>query len=1096
METKLHTTKASRLRENVGFFNGFTVDSVGNSGGLALLWREEIDVSVKFLGRFCIDTIINSNGFLWRFTGFYVLHKDFYGSDHRAILLLTDCALASRMQAKRKNRSFYFEPIWMSADSFSDFLQNSWQVSKDLHDSFTERLKYCGNSLKSWSKSVFGDIQCRELKLHLERALLAEEHYWKQRSRADWLKFGDKNTTFFHRKASGRRRKNWISGIENDSGIWLTDDSSISKEIEAYFQNIFSSSKPSNHDMEVIVGAIKSRLSLDILDDLDSPFSEDEVKNALFSMGPNKAPGLDGFHPIFFQKNWDIVGKDLVEVVLGIVNGGNSVYSINATYIVLIPKISQPRKVSDFRLISLCNVSYKIVTKMLENRLKHVIPSLISDEQSAFVSRRLILDNILVAYETLQTIRCRTSGKSGLMGLKLDLSKAYDRVEWSFLIAIMKKMGFRQRWTNLIYDCISSARFTFKINGGVYGSVFPSRGIRPGCPLSPYLFLFCIEGLSAWLQQHECSKIIRGISVARGAPKISHLLFADDSIIFSKASLVDAHAIKYVLDHYAMASGQQINFAKSLVTFSPNVDSLTKEAICSTLGLSYSSSLFQKYLGLPAIVGRNKKQTFKAIKERVQCKLTSWKASIFSTGGREILIKAVAQATANYSMSIFRLPKSLCQELQAMVAKFWWGANESGKKIHWTRWEILSRPKYAGGLGFRHLEFFNQALLAKQAWRLMDNPSLLVSRVFGVKYFPDCSFLDAPLGRSPSYIWRSTTWGRDLLRSGLRWKVGNGRNIFIFEDSWLPRLNTFKPITPKIDGGPCLLCQWGITCQPLCLHCGASVESIEHALRDCKVVREVWNLSPLSSFIAKSLNVSFQDLCVGACINFKQEELEIFVLITWAIWCARNRGVFNKLWVEPEEILETASRTIFAYQTCNLEKRHIPTEHQVVRSFSWIRPNRGELKLNVDAAIRPGFSMIGVGAVIRDEEGRVIACLAKPVSGSFDPLHAEIIAIREGLEMVRDIGTSVHYVETDSKLAVELCNNPTSISGHESSFVVGDIQELLLSVGGNYKCSFIPRQCNNVAHVLSSLVFSRTPCFQGQYATLLWLKSAVLADMC
>ncbi|KAK6121388.1 hypothetical protein DH2020_044870 [Rehmannia glutinosa] len=622
METKLHSTKAIKLRDRLGFQNGVAVSSVGRSGGLALFWKADIDVTIKALGRFFVDAIINQDVFPWRFTGFY------------------------------------------------------------------------GNPTRS------------------ER-------------------------------------------IQDDSGVWITDEKLIAEEIEKYFNSIFSTSSPLPQDMEQIISAVRTRIPADFAEDLERPFTSDEVKKAIFSMGPLKAPGPDGFQPIFFQKNWDIVGPDLVDMALNILNNGQSIGDFNNTHVVLIPKSSQPRCVADYTLISLCNVTYKVVTKVIANRLKVVLPEIISEEQSAFVPGRLISDNIMIAYETMQTIKSRTRGQNGLM-----------------------------------------ARLSFRINGTISGSVVPTRGLRQGCPLSPYLFLICIEGLSAWIRSHENSQSIHGISFARGAPKISHLLFADDSIIFSKASQGDAISIHHMLTEFARASGQQINFSKTYITFSPNVGDDTREAICNTLGISTATQTHDCYLGLPAMVGKNRKRTFQNIKERVQKRLKSWKANMFSSGGREILIKSVAQASATFSMSIFMLPRSLCTELQGLVAKFWWGGNDTQRKIHWMRWDLLSRAKIAGGMGFRDLELFNQSLLAKQAWRLIKHNESLVSRVLRAKYHPNDPFIQAQLGRCPSYIWRSVLWGRELLKQGIRWRIGNGRSTHAFNEPWLPRPLTFKPITP------------------------------------------------------------------------------------------------------------------------------------------------------------------------------------------------------------------------------------------------------------------------------------------------------------
>ena len=212
---------------------------------------------------------------------------------------------------------------------------------------------------------------------------------------------------------------------------------------------------------------------------------------------------------------------------------------LNHTFITLIPKTKNHKKVTEYRPISLCNVFYKIFSKVLANRLKRVLPQIISEHQSAFIKGRLIIDNILVAFKTLHYMKNHNFGNSGYMALKLDMSKAYDRVEWSFLRVVMIKMGFNDRWVALVIECITLVTYSLLINREPLGDIKPSRGIRQGDPLSPYLFLLCSEGLHRMIQKATERGEIQGVSIYRNGPKLTHLFFADDSLLFCRATTHD-----------------------------------------------------------------------------------------------------------------------------------------------------------------------------------------------------------------------------------------------------------------------------------------------------------------------------------------------------------------------------------------------------------------------------------------------------------------------------------------------------------------------------------------------------------------------------
>ncbi len=248
---------------------------------------------------------------------------------------------------------------------------------------------------------------------------------------------------------------------------------------------------------------------------------------------------------LFFQSFWPQIGDSVTAVVLECLNEGASVKAFNHTHVVI----------TEYRPISLCNMVYKLVSKTLANRLKGILPELISPTQSAFVPGRLIIDNILVAFETLHYLNTRRGRGLGQMALKLDMSKAYDRVEWCFLKGMMRQLGFCESWIELVTGCITSVTYLVLINGSPKGFIMPTRGIRQGDPLSPYLFLLCAEGLSAILTQAMDKGELHGVACSGTGPKLSHLFFADDSLLFCKATKKKSEVLLSKLTLYEKASG-------------------------------------------------------------------------------------------------------------------------------------------------------------------------------------------------------------------------------------------------------------------------------------------------------------------------------------------------------------------------------------------------------------------------------------------------------------------------------------------------------------------------------------------------------------
>ncbi|KAL0378749.1 UNVERIFIED_CONTAM: Retrovirus-related Pol polyprotein from type-1 retrotransposable element R2 [Sesamum radiatum] len=396
---------------------------------------------------------------------------------------------------------------------------------------------------------------------------------------------------------------------------------------------MFASTLPSVEDMEVALAGLEGRVTHAMNESLLLPFTSDEIAQALQQMDPLKSPGPDGMPPIFYQKFWSIVGPDVCASVLSCLNNDSIDPLTNFTHIVLIPTCPDPSDMTQFRPISLCNVLYKLASKAIANRIKPFLSSIISTSQAAFVPHRLITDNVLAAYELNHYIKHKNKGKKGYISLKLDVSKAYDRVEWRILESVLLRLGFHHKFVHLTMSCVTTVSFSFLLNGEQFGFIRPRRGLRQGDPLSPYLFLFCAEAFSGLIRKAEVEGRIRGVAVSRRASPISHLLFADDTLIFCEASTEGLRCISEILAIYERGSSLKINLQKSAMVVSGNVDVNQRVELAHILGVEVVEK-HAKYLGLPTVAGRSKRELFEGIKDRFWCKLHSWSAKQLSQAGR------------------------------------------------------------------------------------------------------------------------------------------------------------------------------------------------------------------------------------------------------------------------------------------------------------------------------------------------------------------------------------------------------------------------------------------------------------------------------
>ncbi|XP_057418408.1 uncharacterized protein LOC130712598 [Lotus japonicus] len=573
------------------------------------------------------------------------------------------------------------------------------------------------------------------------------------------------------------QQRNKVEALRNEDGDWIYDPQELKRMLVDYYKNLYTPE-------DLASGPLPFPLSFPKLDDNESlemteSVLQEEVRGALFSIGNLKSPGPDGFHSVFFKKNWEHIKDSLTNFVKEVFHRPEKIMEVNQTIIALIPKITSPDRVSQFRPISLCNTSYKVVTKLLASRISKVLPNLISPNQASFVKGRSTMDNVLIFQEVIHSLKS-LRGKQGYMAIKLDLEKAYDRLQWPFIVDTMKFFGFDEHFTNIVHHCISSSSMALSWRGFYTESFNPQRGIRQGDPISPYLFGLCIEMLALMIQEACGSGEWKPFKVGRSGSEISHLLFVDDVILLAEASLDQASLIHDVLRKFCDASGQKVSLAKSRVFFSKNTETNLAEQLSNSLEIQQTHNLGM-YLGVPLLHSRMTKDNFNFLIDKVKKKLSGWKASSLSFAGRVSLTQSCLLSLPSYVMQTTPIPLGVCKEVEKLCRNFIWGSTVEKRKCHLISWETICSPKDCGGLGFRDLHSINRAYMTKLAWIVKKEPNCLWAKVF----------------KSNSPTWKGICHAWHLADLGSHWSLGDGKTAMFWKDNWIPSLGNLLYLVPE-----------------------------------------------------------------------------------------------------------------------------------------------------------------------------------------------------------------------------------------------------------------------------------------------------------
>ncbi|GMJ03435.1 hypothetical protein HRI_004012700 [Hibiscus trionum] len=484
---------------------------------------------------------------------------------------------------KSKNKPFKIFTHWLNYPELTDLIKKSLEAAAcDGMEAFLSTSK---SAIKRWGSNFRAlkekkmqnidnkieeleqqlcrsgpDQNCAKDLQNLKHALWEkyrrEEREWHQKSRVKWFNEGDKNTNFFHISAPVRRCRNRIVSLESRGKV-ITDQQKLERECADFFHSHYNSSNIvpiKRFDCEL------SKMSEASVKWLEAPFTEKEIWETVRNMDGSRASSPDGFNLDFYKKFWASLKKSVLKFFEDFYECRIEEKDFNRSYIALIPKKDNPTSIGDYRPISLIESLFKILAKVWSKRLTGCIQEVVGENQFAFTPGKQISDCVLIANEVIDEIKRR---RDKVVVVKADFKRAYDTVDWAFLDLILDKMGFGTKWRKWITICLSTAKISDLVNG------FPSRffsirrGLRQGCPLSPYLFNIFGEALSSLIKAAVQRGYVCGAKIGTNGISVSHLQFADDLILFAKVEKQQIINIKRLLRVFEMASGLTLNLKKT-----------------------------------------------------------------------------------------------------------------------------------------------------------------------------------------------------------------------------------------------------------------------------------------------------------------------------------------------------------------------------------------------------------------------------------------------------------------------------------------------------------------------------------------------------
>jgi hypothetical protein len=412
---------------------------------------------------------------------------------------------------------------------------------------------------------------------------------------------------------------------------------------------------------------------------LEAKFTKEEVKKAVFESYSDGEPGPDGLSFMFYQSFWDVIKRDILEVFEDFHKGELDIYRLNFALITIIPKENEARTMNKFRPISLLNCSYKIFTKVLTSRIGGVIDRLISSNQTTFIKGRFILESVVTAHETLHSVY---HGKEKGFVLKLDYEKAYDKVNWQFLLEVLRKSGFADKWVEWIRSFLIRGSVGLTINNEE-GEFFHTRKeLREGDPLSPLLFNLMVDVLIKMFKKVVVEKLIRGLGNDLVEGGVISLQYVDGTILFVDNEVEGARNLKWVLTCFELISGMRINYHKSElvpvhIERGEDISCFVEIFRCSV------GTLPIKYLGIPLHYSKLRREDLQPLIDKIIKRIAGWRGKLLTQAGRLFLIKTYLASIPICLLSFIKFPRWAIDLINSHMANCFWDDYEGHKNCIW-----------------------------------------------------------------------------------------------------------------------------------------------------------------------------------------------------------------------------------------------------------------------------------------------------------------------------------------------------------------------------------------------------------------------------